>query len=58
MKKWAYKSDFLIFVIFQIVMAIIFPIFMSANYKNKKLFSAYYKGLINGITEKINSKKI
>ena len=49
MKKWARKSDFLIFVTLQILIAIILPIFLSIYYKNKKLFTAYYHGFWNGI---------
>ncbi len=49
MKKWAPKVDFLIFVIFQILFAIILPISMSVYYKNSKLFRAYYKGLWDGL---------
>ncbi len=55
MKKWAPKADFLIFVILQILVAIILPIFLSVYYKNKKLFLAYYQGLWDGIYK--NSKK-
>jgi len=49
MKKWSKKSDYLFFVIYQVFGALIFPIILSMYYKNKKLFSAYYYGLIKGI---------
>ena len=50
MKKWAPKINFLIFVPFQILLAIILPIFTSLYHKNWKLFQAYYRGLWDGIT--------
>jgi GT2 family glycosyltransferase len=50
MKKWANSSDYLIFVILQIFMAIVVPIYLSLNYRNKKLFLAYYHGLWDGIS--------
>ena len=50
MKKWANKGDFLIFVILQIFMALVVPIFLTARYNNKKLFRAYYSGFWDGIT--------
>lgn len=49
MKKWAKKSDYLIFAIFQILAAIILPIILCLQYKNKKLFLVYYKGLKDGL---------
>lgn len=49
MKKWAKKSDYIIFTIFQILAAIILPIILSLQYKNKKLFLVYYKGLKDGL---------
>jgi GT2 family glycosyltransferase len=54
MKKWASKGDFFIFVITQILGAIVLPTFMSIYYKNKKLFSAYYTGLWDGIKNDLN----
>ena len=54
MKKWANRSNYLIFVILQILMAIVIPIYLSLYYKNKKLFSAYYHGLRDGIFKSIN----
>lgn len=52
MKKWAGKTDFLIFVIYQMIGAFVFPLFLSIHYKNMSLVSAYYKGLWNGLTTK------
>lgn len=49
MKKWAKKSDYWFFVIYQIFLAIFFPIILSIYYANKKLFSAYYMGLKAGV---------
>ena len=49
MKKWAKKSDYILFVIYQAIGAFIFPIILSIYYRNKKLFSTYYYGLIDGI---------
>ncbi|MCE7697948.1 MAG: glycosyltransferase family 2 protein [Methanobacterium paludis] len=48
MNKWAGKADFVVFVIYQIVGAITFPLILSIYYRNKKLFRAYYKGLRDG----------
>lgn len=48
MKKWANPGDFIIFIILQILMAIMLPIWISIHYKNKKLFLAYYRGLRDG----------
>ncbi len=39
MKKWAYKGNFLIFVIFQILGSIIFPFFLVCNKKIKIIYS-------------------
>jgi hypothetical protein len=52
MKKWASQGDFFMFVITQILGALILPIFMIIYYKNKKLFFAYYTGLWDGIQNK------
>ena len=49
MKKWANKNDYSIFVIYQIVGAIIFPLILSIYYRNYKLFKAYYAGLWDGV---------
>ena len=49
MKKWAEKSDYIFFVMYQILGAIILPTFLSIYYKNNKLFLAYYRGLKAGI---------
>jgi hypothetical protein len=54
MKKWAKKTDFLFFVIYQTIGAIIFPISLSIYYKNPKLFFAYYRGIYDGLTTIIN----
>jgi len=49
MKKWAKKSDFLIFLVIQIIWAILFPILLSFYYRDKELFYTYYAGLREGI---------
>ncbi|NYB51991.1 MAG: glycosyltransferase family 2 protein [Methanobacteriaceae archaeon] len=49
MKKWAKKSDYTIFVIYQIVGLILLPISLSIYYHNKHLFSTYYRGFFDGI---------
>ncbi|WP_424355159.1 glycosyltransferase family 2 protein [Methanobacterium sp. MBAC-LM] len=48
MKKWAKKSDYALFVLYQAVGAVIFPIILSIYYKNWKLIGAYYRGLKDG----------
>jgi len=50
MKKWAKKSDYVFFVIYQAVGAVVFPVVLSVYYKNWGLFRAYYRGLWNGIS--------
>ena len=52
MKKWANKSDFIIFVVIQILGAIIIPIILSIYYNNRKLLPAYYSGFWDGLNEK------
>ena len=49
MRRWARKSDYAVFVVYQVLGAIILPIFLSLSYGNLKLFKAYYKGLKDGI---------
>jgi GT2 family glycosyltransferase len=49
MKKWSKNIDYSIFIIYQLIGALIFPIILSSYYKNRKLFSSYYHGLIDGI---------
>ena len=49
MKRWAKKTDFLVFIIYQTIGALIFPLFFSIYYKNTELFLAYYKGLYDGV---------
>lgn len=49
MKKWGKKGDYVFFVIYQFLGALILPIILSIYYKNKKLFLTYYEGLIEGI---------
>jgi len=51
MKKWAEKSDYLIFMVYQVLGAFAFPIVLSIIYRNSNLFLAYYKGLKDGINE-------
>lgn len=52
MKKWAKRSDYWLFILYQALGAIIFPISLSVYYKNFKLFSAYYRGLWSGLQSK------
>ncbi|MDY9922734.1 glycosyltransferase family 2 protein [Methanobacterium sp.] len=47
MKKWAKKRDYFVFIIYQILGALVFPLGLSIYYKNRNLFGAYYKGLWN-----------
>ena len=54
MKRWAKKPDFLFFIIYQIVGALILPLILSIYYKKYELFIAYYKGLYSGIVTIIN----
>lgn len=54
MKRWAKKTDFLLFIVFQAMGALILPLFLSIYYKNPKLFSAYYRGIYDGLTTIIN----
>ncbi len=51
MKKWAKKSDYWIFMVYQVLGAFTFPIVLSIIYRNSNLFLAYYKGLKDGINE-------
>ncbi len=52
MKKWANIKDYSIFVIYQIVGAVIFPLILSIYYRNWTLFIAYYSGLKAGVFSK------
>lgn len=49
MKKWAKRSDYWLFILYQALGAIILPISLSFYYKNFKLFFAYYRGLSSGL---------
>lgn len=49
MRKWAKKSDYVLFVICQLIIVLIFPIMLSIYYRNQNLFSAYYYGFFDGI---------
>jgi GT2 family glycosyltransferase len=49
MRRWAKKSNYSFFVIYQIIGAIILPLALSIYFQNWKLFSAYYKGLKDGV---------
>lgn len=53
MKKWAKKGDYFIFAVLQVLMAIILPIFLCIKYKNKKLFLAYFRGLNDGLKNRL-----
>lgn len=48
MKKWAKKSDYVFFIIYQAIGAIVFPIVLSIYYRSWSLFGAYYRGLMRG----------
>jgi len=50
MRKWAKRSDYWIFVVYQIMGAVVFPISLSIYYRNLGLFKAYYTGLFNAIS--------
>ncbi len=52
MKKWAKKSDYAFFVVYQVAGAIVFPLFLSIYYRNWGLFRAYYAGFKAGISFK------
>lgn len=54
MKKWANKFNFFIFICFQVVGALILPLFLSIYYQKSELFIAYYRGLYDGINTIIN----
>ncbi|OPX60225.1 MAG: N-glycosyltransferase [Methanobacterium sp. PtaB.Bin024] len=54
MRRWAKKTDFLFFIIYQAVGALILPLSLSIYYKNPKLFSAYYRGIYDGLATIIN----
>lgn len=49
MKRWAKKTDFLFFIAYQVIGALILPLFLSIYYKKSELFLAYYRGLFDGI---------
>ncbi len=53
MKKWANKNNYIFFVSYQLIGALIIPIFLSIFFRNRKLFLAYYCGLYEGIRKKI-----
>jgi GT2 family glycosyltransferase len=49
MNKWAKKSDYGVFIVYQFFGALVIPLGLSVYYRNLNLFIAYYKGLWNGI---------
>ena len=49
MKRWAKRTDFLFFIIYQAIGALILPLFLTFYYRKLELFMAYYKGLFDGI---------
>jgi len=49
MRKWAKKSDYAFFVIYQIIGFFILPLILSIYYGNRKLFISYYHGFFDGI---------
>ncbi len=53
MKKWANNGDYYIFKVYQIIGAIVLPLFLTAYYKNYKLLKAYYTGLWDGVNFKL-----
>jgi GT2 family glycosyltransferase len=56
MKKWAKKSDYWFFVVYQALGALILPVFLSMYYCDWKLFGAYYRGLSDGLTIRSNNE--
>jgi GT2 family glycosyltransferase len=52
MKKWSKMSDYVFFMVYQAVGALVLPIFLSIYYGNLKLFMAYYRGMMDGIVER------
>ena len=52
MKKWSNKINYSVFILFQVIGAILFPMLLSIIYKNSKLFTTYYQGLFEGIKHK------
>jgi len=53
MKKWASKVDYWIFIVYQVVGAIIFPVILTVYYRNTGLSKAYYHGLWDGVKFKL-----
>lgn len=51
MRKWSKKTDFIFFIIYQIIGALVLPFFLSIYKRNFRLFKAYYKGLWDGIND-------
>jgi len=49
MRKWSNKSDYMVFIIYQIIGAIIFPLLFGIYYRNLDLLKAYYFGLFDSI---------
>lgn len=49
MKKWAKKTDFLFFVIYQAIGALVLPLVLSIYYRKLELFMTYYKGALDGV---------
>lgn len=47
MKKWAKPSDYFIFIIYQVIGALILPFVLAVYYKNLKLIGAYFRGLVD-----------
>ena len=54
MSRWAKKTDFLFFICYQFIGALLLPLFFSIYYKKAELFIAYYRGLYDGIITIIN----
>lgn len=53
MKKWAKRSDYWIFVVYQVLAGFIIPISLSVYYQDHKLISSYYHGLEDGYRSKV-----
>ena len=51
MKKWAKKPNYIFFICWQLIGALILPIFLSLYFRNRLLFKAYFRGLQDGITK-------
>lgn len=51
MKSWAKKPNYIFFICWQLIGALIIPIFLSLYYQNRLLLKAYFRGLHDGIVK-------